>query len=142
VAEDDAAQRCYLPAEWLAEADLAPGEQMKPPHRAALAAVAQRMCALAEAHECSARIGAKRLKLRQRWAILAAAGIYGDIAREVARRGAQAWHSRTVISDKRKLLWIGRAGLQTLLPVPRKVRQAAADRRFTRRDLIEVARLT
>ena len=140
VAEDNAAQRCYLPSEWIAEADLPPGEQMKPPHRAALASVVQRLCVLAEAHESSARIGANRLKLRQRWAILAAAGIYGDIARDVARRGAKAWDSRTVVSGKRKLVWIARAGLQALGPVPLASHQAAEGRRFTRRDLIAYAR--
>ena len=98
------------------------------------------MCALAQAYESSARIGAKRLKLRQRWAILAAAGIYGDIARDVARRGARAWDSRTVVSGKRKALWIARAGLQALGPVPRACRNAAEGRRFTRRDLIAAAR--
>ncbi len=140
LAEDDTAERCYLPAEWLAEADLPPGEQMKPPYREALASVAQRLCALAGAYESSARIGAKRLRLRQRWAILAAAGIYGDIARNVAGRGARAWDSRTVVSGKRKALWILRAGLQALAPVPRACWQAAEGRRYTRRDLIAVAR--
>ncbi len=90
LAEDDAAGRCYLPAEWLAEVDLPPGEQLKPQYRATLAILAQRMCAMAQAHECSARIGAGRLQPRQRWAILAAAGIYGDIARKVAARGDRA----------------------------------------------------
>ena len=139
VAEDNAAQRCYLPAEWLAEADVPPGEQMKPPHRKALALIVGRLCTLAGAYESSARIGAQRLKLRQRWAILAAAGIYGDIARDVARRGFRAWDTRTVVSGKRKVLWIARAGLQALAPVPRACRNAAEGRHFTRRDLIAAA---
>ncbi|MCW1384232.1 phytoene/squalene synthase family protein [Novosphingobium sp. KCTC 2891] len=139
LAEDDAAERCYVPLEWLAEADIPPGEQMKPPHRAAMATIAQRMCRIAHAHECSARIGASRLQPRQRWAILAAAGIYGEIAREVERRGPDAWHSRTVVSGTRKVQWIGRAGLRALRPVPRSCLAGADERRFTRRDLIALA---
>ncbi len=138
-AEDDAAERCYVPLEWLAEADIPPGEQMKPMHREAMATLAQRMCRMARAHECSARIGAGRLKPRQRWAILAAAGIYGEIAREVERRGERAWHSRTVVSDARKLHWIARAGWRALLPVPRSCHAGARDRSHTRRDLIALA---
>lgn len=138
-AEDDAAARCYVPLEWLAEMDIPPGEQMKPIHRKAMAALAQRMCRMAHAHECSARVGAGRLKPRQRWAILAAAGIYGEIAREVERRGERAWHSRTVVSNGRKLQWIARAGLRALRPVPRACHKGAQHRRHTRRDLIALA---
>lgn len=47
VAEDDRGGRCYLPAEWLAEADIPPGEQLRPCYRPALVAVAQRLAALA-----------------------------------------------------------------------------------------------
>ncbi len=139
LAEDDAAGRCYLPTEWVAEVDLPPGEQLKPQYRATLAILAQRMCAMAQAHECSARIGAGRLQPRQRWAILAAAGIYGDIARKVAARGDRAWHSRTVVSGKAKLAWIFRAGWQALRPVPPTCRERALARRHSRQSLIALA---
>jgi phytoene synthase len=135
LSEDHAAQRCYLPSEWLAEADIPPGEELKPRYRNALAGLAGRLCTLAAAHESSARIGAKQLNLRQRWAILAAAGIYGDIARQVARRGTSAWDSRTVVSTSRKLGWIARALVQTSLPVTARQRDAARHRRFTYRQL-------
>lgn len=136
LAEDDAAQRCYVPLEWLAEMDIPPGEQMKPVHRKAMASLARQMCAMAQAHECSARVGAGRLRPRQRWAILAAAGIYGEIAREVERRGTAAWDSRTVVSNGRKLQWIARAGLRALRPVPRSCHEGALKRRHNRRTLI------
>jgi phytoene synthase len=135
LSEDHAAQRCYLPSEWLAEADIPPGEELKPPFRNALAGLAGRLCQLAAAHESSARIGATRLDLRQRWAILAAAGIYGDIARLVERRGTQAWDSRTVVGNGRKLWWIVRALVQSSLPVTARHRKAAEHRHFTYRDL-------
>ncbi|NKJ41838.1 phytoene/squalene synthase family protein [Novosphingobium sp. SG720] len=139
LAEDDAAGRCYLPAEWLAEADLPPGEQLKPQYRETLAGLARRLCDMAQAHECSARVGAGRLRARQRWAILAAAGIYGDIARKVAARGDKAWHSRTVVSAKAKLAWIGRAGWRALRPVPASCHRGAQARRHTRKSLIALA---
>ena len=132
VREDDAGARCYVPAEWLADADIPPGEQMKPPHRQALVGVVRRMCALAHAHECSARVGAARLSFRQRWAVLAAAGIYGDIGREVVRRGPRAWDRRVVVSKLRKAGWIGRAALRALLPVPAGCHSGAAQRQHNR----------
>lgn len=138
VREDDAAARCYVPAEWLAEANIPPGEQMKPPYRAGLVEAVARLCALAEAHECSARVGAARLAFRQRWAIHAAAGIYGEIARKVAVRGASAWDSRTIIGRWHKLGWIARAALRALRPVPRRCHAGATRRRYTRRNLAPV----
>ncbi len=91
IGEDDAAGRCYLPTEWLAEVDIPPGEHMKPPYRPRLALLARRLADRAEQYEASARTGAAALPFRSAWAVLAAAGIYGDIAREVARRGPHAW---------------------------------------------------
>lgn len=134
LAEDNAAQRCYLPAEWLAQADIPPAEELKPPYRAALAGLAARLCLMARAYEASARIGARRLRPRQRWAILAAAGIYGDIARTVLARGERAWDCRAVVSTGRKLWWIVRAGVQVALPVTPGQRRLAATRRHTRAD--------
>lgn len=135
LSEDHAAQRCYLPSEWLAEADIPPGEELKPRYRNALAGLAGKLCELAAAHESSARIGARQLDLRQRWAILSAAGIYGDIARQVARRGTEAWDSRTVVGNWRKIGWIARALVQTSLPVTARHRRAAETRRFTYHQL-------
>ncbi|MGF1549971.1 MAG: phytoene/squalene synthase family protein [Sphingomonadaceae bacterium] len=103
LSEDDAAGRCYLPLEWLAEMDVPPGQHMKPPYREAMAALARRLAELAERYRASARRGAARLPFRARWAVLAAANIYGEIAREVARRGAHAWDRRVVIPRPRKV---------------------------------------
>lgn len=114
VSEDADAGRCYTPMDWLAEADIAPGEHMKTHSRPAMAKIAQRMAHMAAGYEASARIGARRLPFRCRWAVLAAAGIYGDIAREVARRGASAWDHRVVTSKAAKAGWVARALLQAL----------------------------
>jgi 15-cis-phytoene synthase len=105
VREDADVGRCYLPEEWVREMD---GE------REALAALTRRLADLADGYEASGRIGARRLPFRSRWAVLAAAGIYGDIAREVARRGEEALDRRVVVSRWKKLLWVVRAFRQAL----------------------------
>jgi len=46
--------------------------------------------------------------------LLAAAGIYGDIAREVGRRGDHAWDHRVVTPKREKLAWVARAGFQVI----------------------------
>ena len=135
IEEDDAAGRCYLPLEWLVEADIPPGEQLKPHYRKQLTAIVARLVQIAHAHECSARIGAGRLKPRQRWAVLAAAGIYGEIATQVERRGAHAWDHRTVVSDLQKAGWIARAAWSALRPASRACTRNAHLRLWTRREL-------
>lgn len=104
IGEDDAADRCYLPVEWLVEEDIEPGQHMKPHHRGELAAMAARLVALMDRHEAAAKLGTTRLPLRSRWAVLAAARIYGAIGREVRARGRAAWDHRVVIPrwDKAK----------------------------------------
>jgi 15-cis-phytoene synthase len=119
--EDYAAGRCYLPAEWLAEADIPPGEHMKPHYRAALVPLVRRMTRMAGDYEAAARIGAARLAFRQRWAVLSAAGIYGAIGRKVEAAGAHAWDHRVTTSRGAKLGFVARALGQALLPPPRDV---------------------
>jgi phytoene synthase len=119
--EDYSAGRCYLPAEWLAEADIPPGEHMKPHYRAALVPLVARMTDMAQDYEAAARIGAARLAFRQRWAVLSAAGIYGAIGRKVAAAGAHAWDHRVTTSKPAKLGFVARALGQALLPAPRGV---------------------
>ena len=114
ISEDDAADRCYIPDDWLVEADIPPGEQMKPHFRSRLADIGWWLADMAQDHEASARIGARKLPFRARWAVLAAAGIYGDIAREVAARGQAAWDRRVVVSRGRKLGWVAKAFAQAV----------------------------
>ena len=133
LSEDDAAGRCYLPAEWLVEEDIPPGQHMKPIYRDALVSLVRRACALARAHETSARIGAGRLSYRQRWAILAATGIYGDIARMVEAAGPAAWDHRAVSTKAAKLAHVARSAWAAARP-PRD--EPAEDARtWTRRKL-------
>ncbi len=109
LADDAAAGRCYLPADWLDEAGMSAAEVADPARRGELARLAARLVLLAQRYEASARIGARALPFRSRWAVLAAAGIYGAIGRKVVARGASAWDSRTVVPMSEKLAEAGRA---------------------------------
>lgn len=117
IEEDDRIGRCYLPDEWLAEMDIPPGQHMKPPFRDRLVVLARRLADRAALHEASARVGAAKLPPRAHWAVLAAAGIYGDIAREVAKRGAHAWDHRVTTSKGAKLAWVAKAAVAVRRPV-------------------------
>jgi phytoene synthase len=112
IGEDAGAGRCYIPATWLGKADIAPGEHMKPHSREALSGIGAKFAEMAGDYEDSARIGARKLPFRSRWAVLSAAGIYGDIAREVARRGTGGWDQRVYTSKAAKLGWVARAFAQ------------------------------
>ena len=106
VREDHAAGRCYLPAEWLAEYGLDAADPLRPDQREGLVRLIRRMVELGERYEQSALEGVRQLPFRSRWAILAAAGIYGRIGRRVADLGPSAWDERVVIRRRRKLLTI------------------------------------
>lgn len=134
VDEDDAAGRCYLPMEWLAEADIPPGQHMKPPYRGALVGMVARLTALSHAHGQSARIGAMRLGFRQRWAILSAAGIYGAIASKVAAAGIHAWDHRQSTSGSAKFGFVLKGLWQALTPA-----RATAPLLWERRGLAATA---
>ncbi len=114
VGEDADAERCYLPATLLARADIEPGEHMRPHHREDLASIACQLAQMVKDYEASARIGAARLPFRSRWAVLAAAGIYGGIARKVDALGPRAWDHRVITTKAAKLGWVIRAFFQAL----------------------------
>lgn len=92
--EDAGVGRVYVPTAWLAEFGLSAETIADPAHRDRLAAIAGRLAALAQEFGVSARIGAARLPFRSRWAVLAAARIYGAIAAKVAALGPRAWDER------------------------------------------------
>ncbi|WP_375398209.1 phytoene/squalene synthase family protein [uncultured Sphingomonas sp.] len=109
IGEDDRGGRCYLPEDWLVEMDIPPGQHMKPPFRARLAVLARRLTDQAARFEASARVGTRALGGRSAWAVLAAAGIYGAIGRQVAARGEHAWDQRASTSGAMKVALIVRA---------------------------------
>lgn len=118
VSDDAALGRCYLPLEWLSEADIPPGEATKPHYRAALIPLIARACALAREYEASARIGAHSLRWRHRWAVLSAANIYGQIGNEVERLGHHAWDRRVGTTTRQKVTFIIRACHQSVAGPP------------------------
>ena len=109
VVEDAQAGRCYLPHDWLAEAGLEPGTHAAPENRFRLAGVVARVVDRMELYEDAARLGAKHLRFRQRWAVLSAARIYGAIGRKVRERGQLAWDTRTYVPFYEKLWHIAAA---------------------------------
>jgi 15-cis-phytoene synthase len=74
---------------------------------------------MVEDYEASARVGAARLPFRARWAVLAAAGIYGDIARKVDALDHQAWDRRVHTSKAEKAGWVAKAWGQALVNRPK-----------------------
>ena len=136
ISEDDAGGRCYLPDEWLAEADIPPGQHMSPAFRAQLVLLAKRLVDMAELHEAAARLGAARLAFRHRWAVLAAANIYGAIGREVRDRGTAAWDHRVHTSTLAKLGHLATALAQALRAPPK----VAEMPKWTRAQLVARAR--
>ncbi|MGP1281635.1 MAG: phytoene/squalene synthase family protein [Parasphingopyxis sp.] len=114
IGEDARNGRCYLPRDWLAEKDIDPARLMDPAHRPALAELARRLARRAGHYEESARRGTPALPFRSAWAVLAAAGIYGDIARKVAARGAAALDERVYTTRREKLGWLFRSWRQAL----------------------------
>lgn len=134
--EDDAEGRCYLPVEWLVEADIPPGEVTKPHYRNRLVPIVAQACALAREYEASARIGAARLAFRQRWAVLAATNIYGGIGREVERLGAHAWDHRVTTSKLQKARFVAEALQEARAASP----LSCARKGPSRRELAAIAR--
>ncbi|MCZ4264651.1 phytoene/squalene synthase family protein [Erythrobacter sp. G21629-S1] len=103
IVEDAEADRCYLPQKWLEEMGWQQGEHALPENRFRLASLMPRLIALMEKHEAAAKLGARKLRFRQRWAVLSAARIYGAIGRKVLNRGQLAWDTRTRVSAPEKM---------------------------------------
>lgn len=104
--DDHEAGRCYLPAEWIDRHGLDRRDPLRPDRREALVAVARRLTDLALRYEASAHAGVAKLPFRARWAVLAAARVYGAIGRRVASLGASAWESRVTVPRGEKLSFL------------------------------------
>ncbi len=118
IEEDGVAGRCYLPDEWQSRLDIGPGECLRPHNRPRLTLMARWLCDEAAQYECSARVGAASLPFRARWAVLAAAGIYGDIARKVKAAGDHAWDHRIYTKRREKIAWVVKAWWQAVRNKP------------------------
>jgi phytoene synthase len=112
VGEDARAGRLYLPLDWLREAGIDPDAFLATPRpSSALAEVISRLLAEADRLYVRAREGVARLPAACRPAILAAAFLYAEIGREVARRGCDSVTARARVRPRRKLALLARAGL-------------------------------
>jgi phytoene synthase len=118
IAEDGRAGRCYIPDDWLAQLDIEPGEHLRPHNRKKLALIGRWLADEAGQYEASARVGAARLPFRARWAVLSAAGIYGDIARKVRAMGEAAWDRRIYTTRGEKLRWVAKASWEAWWNAP------------------------
>ncbi|MEO1170121.1 MAG: phytoene/squalene synthase family protein [Pseudomonadota bacterium] len=114
IGEDADNGRCYLPIAWLAEKGIDPENLRDPRYRPALAELSKRLADLAGQYEERARIGTAALPFRSAWAVLAAAGIYGDIARKVAKTGETALDERVYTTRREKLGWLFKSWRQAL----------------------------
>ncbi|WP_407641593.1 phytoene/squalene synthase family protein [Aurantiacibacter zhengii] len=135
--DDDAAGRCYIPEEWLVEMDIPPGQLMKPAYREQLVQLAGRLVSIAQVHDMRARVGAGRLKFRQRWAVLSAANIYGAIGKKVHARGEAAWDHRVRIGFLAKMGHIASALKETM----RGSYPPQLEPKWTRGQLMAAARM-
>lgn len=104
--DDHEAGRCYVPADWIELHGLDRQDPLRPDRRDALVAIAGRLTDLALRYEASAHKGVSKLPFRARWAVLAAARVYGAIGRQVASLGASAWETRVSVPRRRKLSFL------------------------------------
>ena len=113
IVPDAAAGRFYLPAVWLDDAGLAAETLGLAVNRESLAGIAGRLVHLARDYRASARVGAARLPLRSRLAVLAAEAIYGEIGERVIRKGPAAWDTRVRIFGTQKLALLVMAAVRS-----------------------------
>ena len=131
VAEDAQAGRCYIPHSWLEESDVLASEITSKSQRDAVTAIIARLCDLSEKYEASAVVGAERLPFRARWAVLSAAGIYGDIARAVRSSDGASLDSRVYTSKSAKSGWVAKAFFKALRKAPYSDREGLWNRPIT-----------
>ena len=117
VVDDARNGRCYLPAEWLAEAGVPPDAIAQPEHRPAIARVVRRLLTEADRYYQSADTGLQSLSFRSGWAVATALGVYRDIGNIVRARGARAWDTRAVVGAPRKMLYLSVGALRAVRSV-------------------------
>jgi phytoene synthase len=113
----DSLEALYLPQDWMREAGLDPDAWLAAPvFDARVGAVVRRLLDAADALYLRGEAGIRFLPSGCRPAIRAAARLYAEIGREVARRGHDSVSGRAVVSTMRKLAVI--AGTAIALPTP------------------------
>lgn len=102
VGEDARRDRVYVPLAWLRQAGADVDEVLAARPSAAISSVTLRVLGLADQYYESGIGGIGLLPARCRPAILAAAYVYREIGREVARRGGDGVSGRAVVSSRRR----------------------------------------
>ncbi len=115
VGEDARAGRLYLPLEWLEAAGVDPEAWlMDPVFDARIAAVVQRLLAVAGDLYARSQDGIAQLPLDCRPGISAARILYSEIGSEVARNGFDSVSRRAVVPTYRKIALLARALRESL----------------------------
>ncbi len=116
VREDWERDRIYLPAEWVAPAEVAAALNGGEP--GPLIAATERLLALAERYYASGDTGMRYLPRRARIGILSAAACYREIGIVVTRNIPLSWRRRAVVSSARKAALVARS-FTRMLPLHR-----------------------
>lgn len=111
VGEDAERDRVYLPASWLAEEGSGAAEVRERSAAPGILRANRRVLALAERYYESGIGGIGLLPARCRPAIYAAALVYREIGREVARRGGDGVTSRVTVSPGRRAALLAAAAI-------------------------------
>jgi phytoene synthase len=115
IREDLDRNRVYLPTTWLTpSAHLAVTNRALAFDGAAFAPLAKRLVDEAEDLYASGEAGLRYLPLRAALAVGCAQAIYREIGRQVVKRGARAWDTRTVVSLPRKV-WLALGAIAKVL---------------------------
>ena len=119
VGEDARAGRLYLPLDWLHDAGLQPDDFLRAPRFGpALAGVIARLLQTADMLYARGLQGIAALPPSCRPGIRAAAFLYGDIGRVLARSGCDSVAWRAHVPASRKVALLGRALLPRLFAPP------------------------
>ena len=114
IVDDAAVGRNYLPTDWLADAGVERIDPAAPETPAIIVAMRRRLAAMARLYGMSARVGAARLPFRSRWAVLAAARIYGRIAEKADSADESQFDQRLTVPKREKIRLVGTALRDTM----------------------------
>ncbi|WP_265499540.1 phytoene/squalene synthase family protein [Paracoccus beibuensis] len=110
VIDDAAIGRCYLPSDWLDQAQARVDGPIPSP---ALYGVIIRLLDAAEPYYASSRLGLAALPPRCAWSIAAALRIYHAIGMRIRRGGPAAYRQRISTSKAAKIRLVARGGFDT-----------------------------
>ncbi len=117
VGEDARAGRLYLPTDWMAGAGIDAEAWLRDPvHSPALAVCVARLLAAAESAYARATPGIALLPRDCRPGIGAAARLYREIGRRVARHGYDSVTRRAVVPGRTKLVLVARSAVRAAWP--------------------------